>query len=213
MKYWLLVLLSVCFLAGCGSGGEDRFVDADPVPEPTATVALNFVLARTVPANVTTIEIRGLDGAGNTAFEPVSRAKATQIQVGGIPITVKTLRLRYFEGAFLVGEGDTAVNLNPNGINQFSNLDFTTITVTNLSVLPAGPVNLNPAATQQLAVTVTLSNGEQFAVTDQTAFVSSVPGFATVGATTGLVTAVATGTTVVMATYRGVSRNVTVNVL
>lgn len=211
MRRLILTLSMALLLLACGDGNNGA-VTGDPPPEPRATVLFRFVLARAVPAGVTQIEVRGFDVSGNLSFEPVTFDKAAEIQVGNIPLVVRTLRVRYFEGPFLVGQGDIEVLLTPNGRHLISDPDFSDVIVTDLSILPTGPVTLNPNQTQQLAVTVTLSTGEQFAVTGESTYVSSAPAVASVGADTGLVTGVATGGAIITATYRGVNAMVTINI-
>ncbi len=211
MRNFVLMVFLGLALAGCGDNNTSALT-GDPAPEPRATVLFRFVLARAVPAAVTQIEVRGFDINGNLSFEPRTFGKAAEVEVGNIPLQVRTLRVRYFQGSFLVGQGDIEVLLSSNGRHLIDDPDFTDVTVTNLAILPAGPITVNVNGTSQLAVTVTLSTGEQFAVTSDSTFLSSTPAVATVGADTGLVTGVATGPATITATYRGVNTQIVVNV-
>lgn len=208
MKRIVLILIGALILGGC-STGSGSITEGEAAETPTASIQMNFTLLRAIPANVTTLEISGLDLSGNRAFGPVTSAKAAQVEVSGVPLQVRTLRILYFQGAILVGLGETAVLLSSNGKNVVNDPDFANVTVTNLAILPSGPITIN--STQQLAVTATLSNLEQFAVTEDATYTSSAPAVATVDSN-GLVTAVATGTTTITATYSGQTANLVVNV-
>ena len=210
MRYWMIMVLAVV-LAGCGSQTRGGVTQGDPPTAPTASVQYNFVLARAVPAAIDSFEFSGLDSGGNLSFGPVARNKTAVVELSGIPLHVRTMRALYFQAGILVGLGDTSVLLSSNGKNTINDPNFVDVTVASLAILPNGPLNLNIGATQELAVTVTLSNMEQFGVTNQATYVSSAPAVATVSAT-GLVTAVGNGTTTITATYSGVNQTIVINV-
>ncbi len=86
-------------------------------------------------------------------------------------------------------------------------------TVTSIALTPTA-ISLAPAATQQLTVTGTFSNATTSALTTGVTFVSSATNVATISGT-GLITAVAAGTTTITATHTASTRtaNVTVTVV
>ena len=86
-------------------------------------------------------------------------------------------------------------------------------TVTSIALAPT-TISLAPAATQQLTVTGTFSNATTSALTSGVTFASSATAVATISGT-GLITAVAAGTTTITATHTASTRtaNVTVTVV
>lgn len=92
----------------------------------------------------------------------------------------------------------------------------TTLTVTPavlvaLAIAPANPA-VPPGASAQLTVTATFSDLSTADVSSSAAFVSATPAAATVGASSGLVTGVAAGSSVMTAAFGGQSASTTVSV-
>lgn len=81
---------------------------------------------------------------------------------------------------------------------------------TSLAISPSAPA-ISGVGTQQLTITATMRDGSTRDVTSTSSYVSATPGKATVSAT-GLVTGVASGTSVITVTYQGVKATATVTV-
>lgn len=77
-------------------------------------------------------------------------------------------------------------------------------TVTSVAVTPTAPSVAHPG-TQQFVATATFRDGHTEVVTTASSWNSATPAKATIGAATGLATTVASGTTVITATYDGVA--------
>jgi len=75
--------------------------------------------------------------------------------------------------------------------------------IASLAITP-NPIAITGTGTQQLTVTATRQDGATSVVTSQCTFVSATPAKATVSAA-GLVTGVATGTSVISASLQGVT--------
>ena len=84
------------------------------------------------------------------------------------------------------------------------------VTLSSLAVAPQAPTVL-PGATRQLAVTATYSNATSADVTAGSSFVSATPAAASVGSS-GLVTGVATGSSIITASFGGMNATTTATV-
>ncbi len=83
--------------------------------------------------------------------------------------------------------------------------------ITSIALAPAGPT-LGVGHTQQFVATATYSDGTMANVTSTASWTSSSPGVATVGATTGLATAVGGGTSAISATIGTMTGSTTLTV-
>jgi hypothetical protein len=118
--------------------------------------------------------------------------------------------------ATTVAAGTTLISATLNGIIGSTNLTVTApvLNANGLQISPAGPINLSAGTsqTQQLSVTATFSDGSTQNVSSTCGWTSTFPAIASVS-TTGLVTAITAGTTLITATYGGQSVTVTVIVV
>jgi hypothetical protein len=118
--------------------------------------------------------------------------------------------------ATTVAAGTAIVTATLNGIIGSTNLTVTApvLNANGLLISPAGPINLSAGTsqTQQLSVTATFSDGSTQNVSSTCGWTSTFPAIASVS-TTGLVTAITAGTTLITATYGGQSVTVTIIVV
>jgi hypothetical protein len=101
----VLAALAVC----CGS--DDLVAPNAPVAPQTATVTLDFVLARNVPSNVTEFEFVGTDTRGLEVFRE-RRPKAARI-VLTVPVSLKNLTILFLADGVQAGAAVVAVDLVP----------------------------------------------------------------------------------------------------
>lgn len=215
---WKLIslILTTLLLAGCGNGGsgDDDGIATNPlIPggRNTGTAAFQFVLARAVPSNVDIIEFSGYDADGSLVFGPAPRNKAQEIVLENLPLEIRSFQLNYYDGEFLVGQGEVPVILSANGRVGISDPDFQDVTATNLFVVPDN-AELVLGSTRTLNTTVTLSNGETFSVVEEAVYSSSLSNVATVNSQ-GRVTAVSQGTTTISVSYRGLQATSIITVI
>jgi hypothetical protein len=112
--------------------------------------------------------------------------------------------------ATAIGAGYTLITAESNGISATSDLTVnlanstTTVasgTVASIAVIPGTQSVASPAQTSQFLAIGTTSTGATENLTGQVAWSSSSPQIATIGASTGLATAVGQGTTTIAAIY------------
>ena len=200
-----ILLTAALLLTGCGSGsgdGDDIVqIPTVPVTNTQGIAAFQFELARAVPADVDTIEFFGFDIDGDLIYGPAPRTKAPEIVLESLPIYIRSFRLDYYDGDFLVGQGEVDVILSPNGRVTINNPDFVDVNVASLVVAPEA-FELTLGSSRQLNVTTTLTNGDVFTVNNDTDYSSSNPAVVSVDGA-GRVTGNALGTATITADYRG----------
>ncbi|MEW6283663.1 MAG: CAP domain-containing protein [Candidatus Eremiobacterota bacterium] len=112
-----LVVLLAILSAGCGGGGGGNAANpanpANPNPQ-TATVQVNHVLARTVPATVDTFRFSGPDSNGTVVFGPQDVAKSAQVNLT-VPVTMVALNIQYLSGGTVVGTYSQGTTLTAGG--------------------------------------------------------------------------------------------------
>jgi uncharacterized protein YjdB len=204
--------LAALLLAGCGDGSDDVSIEVPSVPvvQSKGTAAFNFVLARAVPSNVDTIDFWGFDESGALVYGPAPRTKAQQIVLESLPLTIRTFRLDYYDGDFLVGQGEVPILLSPNGRVSINDPDFTDVSATSLVAAPDA-FSLAAGTTRTMTVTVTLSNGDTFSAAGEAGFASSDPSVASVDEN-GRVSGLSEGSATITITYREQTETVEVTV-
>lgn len=123
------LLLPGCGGSGDGSGGTTVNLPTTPVAQVPAGTATGRVVLRTqletvsarsvqalstsvIPAQVTRLRVSGVNNSGQLVFGPVVFAKAPEVVIEGVPVTVSRLRVELLaEGELAVGawSGDVAV--------------------------------------------------------------------------------------------------------
>ncbi len=117
---WILLLLSALVLTGCGSSGEESFVDLTRLPG-TGNVATGTLVLRSqlqtsrvraqqvtiiesdvIPVEVTQFRLTGLDSSGVLIFGPEVVAKSAEVTVPGVPLSVVRVRVELLNASGLV---------------------------------------------------------------------------------------------------------------
>lgn len=109
-----------------------------------------------------------------------------------------------------VSAGQSLITATSGAATASTTLTVTPATLLSLSVAPQGPV-LQIGATRQLAVMAAYSDGTSTDVTASSTFVSATPANVKVGST-GIITGVAAGTSVITAGFGGKNANTTATV-
>jgi uncharacterized protein YjdB len=207
--------LAALLLSGCGDGGGSDEIAVEsplaPVPQNVGIAAFQFVLARAVPANVDTIEFYGFDQEGLLVYGPAPRNKAQEIVLENLPLFIRTFRLDYYDGDFLVGQGQVPIILSPNGRVSISDPDFVDVTASSLVVIPEMS-EIGAGTSRTLSATVTLSNGDSFSVAPDATYSSSNSNIVAVDSS-GRVTGVGIGTAEITVSYRGLSEIAVIEVI
>jgi hypothetical protein len=165
MKKRTLSCVLTLALAGCSGGGSGGGSIAPPSSNnsgpttslpptnPLGRIVVNSVLLRAIPSNVDRLEFKGYDSAGNQVYGPESRAKAAQIILEGVPITVVQLEVEYYEGSILRGRGRQNVIVGSGQETVVNDPGFTDITyaLTSLAT-PSSQIQLDRGQSQRLTV-------------------------------------------------------------
>lgn len=214
MKRFLRIVLLMTLIgvtAGCGGDGDDLVVDTTTdsgrPAQSSGTAAFQFVLARAVPSEVDTIEFFGFAEDGLLVYGPAPRNKAPQIVLENLPLYLRSFRLDYYDGDFLVGQGEVPVILSPNGRVTLNDPDFQTVTAASLVVVPDF-AQIVVGTSRNLNANATLSNGDSFSVTDKATYVSNSSAVTVDSA--GRLTAISPGSATITVSYRGLSQTVAV---
>lgn len=110
-----------------------------------------------------------------------------------------------------VAAGTSVITAASGTLSGSTTLTVTPAVLTSLAIAPVNPT-VQAGATSQLAVTASYSDLSTVNVSTSTAYASSNPAVASVGASSGLVTGVAAGSAVMTASFGGKSVSTTVNV-
>ena len=102
-----------------------------------------------------------------------------------------------------VSKGTASIKASVSGVSGQSSVTVNAV-LTSISVTPS-PSSVVVGSTIQFTATGNYNDGSSKTITTSVSWSSSVPGFATIGSTTGLATGVAKGTTVITASLNGVS--------
>jgi uncharacterized protein YjdB len=208
-RYSRKLFLSVGFIAaalvaGCGGGGDHG---RDPI---LGLPAADLVSVAVTPATPS-IAIGATQAFVATASYSDGSTRDVTVGSTWTSATPAVATVNVTSGvAKGVSAGSAIITASFSGKNGSATLTVTPVTVVSLAVSPQGPV-LQIGATQQLAATATYSDGSTSDVTKTSAFVSATPANASVN-TAGVVTGVATGTSVVTATFGGYNASTTVTV-
>ncbi len=187
--------LAAALLAGCGSGDQGRdpilgvpaaTLDSIALTPATASVAIGARQQFTATASYT-------DGSAREVSASAAWTSAT--------VTVGTVNAAGL--ATGVRAGTTIITAAFQGKSATASLTVQPASVVSLALTPA-LTSFQVGASRQLAATATYSDGTVADVTANTAFVSATPAAVTVG-TGGLMTAIASGTSALSASFGGKS--------
>jgi len=110
-----------------------------------------------------------------------------------------------------VSTGTALITASLGTLSASTTLTVMPVTLSALAITPANPT-LRTGATQQLTVTATYSDGSTVDVTHGSTYSSATPAMVGVGAATGLSTGIASGSSIVSASFGGQSASTTVTV-
>lgn len=210
----LVGLIAAALLPGCG-GGSGSTSSTAPVSgdAATATVRAQFLLLRSVPANVASLRFLGLDAAGNVLYGPLTVPKAAQVELASVPVQVVRLLIEYLDAqGETVGFGSNPVTLAPGQTFTLDDPPFDDLTAA-LEALIVDPVSASAprGRTRQFTARGVYADQTEVDLTSVVAWSSGTPAVATVS-DHGLASAVGTGLATVTATYGGLSTNATLTV-
>jgi hypothetical protein len=118
-----------------------------------------------------------------------------------------------FEALTAVGVGTATITVTTtNALTATAVISVGGPTLSTVTITPFS-ASIAPPQTWQYTATAGFSDGSTQNVTSSTAWTSSATGFATINATTGLATAVASGQTTITGTYQSVSGSTVLNVV
>lgn len=194
-----LAVSASVLLASCGGGSTDTpaapTVTSIALSPSTSSVLVGATQALTVTASYSNSTNGALTSGVNFTSSSTSIASVSSAGV----VTG-------------VGAGTATITATASGKSATATVTVTTPapTLTSIALTPTA-ISLAPAATRQLTVTGTYSDASTAALTSGVTFSSATTAVATVNAS-GLITAVAAGTSVITATHTATSRAATVTV-
>ena len=194
---------TLALLAACGGGGQGR----DPIlglPAATLTSLAVSPASATIATGAKQVLVATAtysDGSTHDVSTTAAWASATPASatVGASTGLVTG-----------VAPGTAAITATFNGKTANSSLTVTGVALTALAVVPQN-LTVQLAATRQLAVIGTYSDASTADVTTTSTFSSATPATASVS-NGGLVTGMASGSSIVTASFGGISANTTVTV-
>ncbi len=209
----VLFCAALCACSGSDVGGTLAGGNLNPIPQvQTAEIVVRSVLARVIPASVTSLRFTATDAAGNVVFGPELRAKAAVITLV-VPITARNLTIEYLEGDTVVGLFNQALDLTAGGSFTINDPDFVDVNVVTLQSITVNPSNpsLAPGSLLPFTAIGNFSNATSNQLGAGVVWTSSDPAVATIDAN-GQATTLADGNTTITATFQGVSGNTALTV-
>ena len=191
---WFMALVLSVLVAACG-GGRDPILGSPAlgssvisvaVTPATASIPLSGVQVLMATATYTDGSTRDVSAMANWASGTTS--VATVVQTTGV--------------ATGIASGTSVISADFGGKSGSTVLTVTSATFLSMAVTPA-EVSIPIGSSQQLISTATYSDGSTRDVTAHSNWSSGAPGVATVVQTTGVASGVASGTSVITATFGG----------
>ncbi|MFA5508450.1 MAG: hypothetical protein WC314_07820 [Vulcanimicrobiota bacterium] len=141
---WSLVTILYLSLLAVGCGDSEDYVFSNSVSPSTATIRLQTVLARTVPAAVTDYRLTGLSSGGDILYGPVVQAKAGTVNFTGVSTQVTSVFLELLENGTVVGSGTFPVSLTPEEVFVLADPNFSVVDTRFLASLsPQGSLSFH----------------------------------------------------------------------
>ena len=191
---WFMALALSVLLAACG-GGRDPILGSPAlgsgvisvsVTPATASVPLGGVQVLMATATFTDGSTRDVSATAN--WVSANTSVATVVQTTGV--------------ATGIASGTSVISADFGGKSGSTVLTVTSATLLSMAVEPAA-VSIPIGSSQQLISTATYSDGSTRDVTAHSNWTSGAPGVATVVQTNGVASGVASGTSVITATFGG----------
>jgi uncharacterized protein YjdB len=195
--------IAAALVAGCGGGDQGRdpilglpAAELVSVVVTPATLAIEIGASQQFVATATYSDGSTRDVSASAAWTSATPAFATVNAATGL--------------AKGVSAGSSVITAGFSGKNGSATLTVRPVTLVSLALTPQAP-SLQVGAIRQLAVTATYSNGATADVTGTATYVSANTPFVMVG-TSGVITGVAAGSSIVTATFSGMNATTTATV-
>ena len=135
-------------------------VTTPPTAEPTGTIRVQTVQARTLASNVTSIRLTGFDSTRHAIYGPETQARTGSVDFAGVPTRVTSVSIEFLAGTTLTGIGQQSVTLNEGQVTLISDPNYAS--VSDLSSIQVTPATANVAAgfNQSFRATGSFSNGQ-----------------------------------------------------
>lgn len=101
-----------------------------PVPVGTGTLIVRFDLEpqpRLIPLFVTGLRFTGLDAEGRTVFGPVVTPRQATVQLDGVPVTIRRLRIELLVGEQLIGIFEAPVTVTEGQTTEVTNIEWSLV--------------------------------------------------------------------------------------
>jgi uncharacterized protein YjdB len=188
-------------LSACGGGGDPIL----GVPsQPLVSVAVTPAPSTVAMGLTTQLVATATYGDGTTRVVTTESAWVS----GNTTIATVGAATGLARGVTL---GTTTMTATFGGKSGVSNLTVTAPTLVSISIAPLAP-SVQIGATRQMFVTARYSDASVVNVSNTSTYVSATPSVATVGASTGMVSGVSAGSSLVTATFGGMTASTTVTV-
>jgi 6-phosphogluconolactonase len=186
----------LALLAACGGGGGGGS-GAATAPPPAAVVTLSSIAV--APAS-TTLKIKGTITLAATGTYSDGTTKAVTVAWTSSPAAVASVGASTGVVTALTA-GTTTITATSGAVTATATITVSPATLVSVAITPTAPT-IAVGKTVQFSVTGTYSDGSTQPLTGAS-WISATPATATIGATTGLATAAALGTTSISATIPG----------
>lgn len=128
----LCLYLLTCLVLACSDSTTVTTVNPAPAPAPvgTGTIIVRFDLEpqpRLIPLFVTGLRFTGLDAEGRTVFGPVVTPRQATVQLDGVPVTIRQLRIELLVGEQLIGIFQTPVTLAEGQTIEVTNIEWSLV--------------------------------------------------------------------------------------
>jgi trimeric autotransporter adhesin len=194
---WFMALLLVAIVAGCGSSNG-------------SSADLRSLVSVTVTPATTSIPISGIKQFVATATYSDGSSSVVTTSSSWASGTTSKATVNSTSGvATGVASGTSVITATFGGMVGSATLTVTTATLTSIAVTPA-TASIAISGTKQFVATATYSDLTTSVVT--ASWTSGTPGVATVNHTSGVATGVASGTSVITATFGGKTATATLTV-
>jgi uncharacterized protein YkwD len=181
-------------------------------PVLSTDVLFQFLLARTLPIDVATVEFTGLGNGNEVLFGPENHNKAASITLNNVPLAVTAIRFRLFQGNTLRGHGLVPVSLTGGQTAVVTDPDFTPVAQpTSVSVTP-GSDSIFVGGSVQLTAVQNYSDSNVSDITNSAGWSSSNTGQATVSSG-GLVQGISAGVVTITAVGQGTDGTASITVI
>lgn len=175
--------------------------------EPTGTVVVRLTLATRAPVPVTVTQLRftGFSASGALLYGPQTFPKASVITLTGVPIQVVNLQIDYLSGGVVTSMATSSLSLSAGGtqtIEDPGQQDVATV-LRSIQVTPATP-SVAFGSSIQMTATGLFWDGTTRDLTSLATWAVANPAAATV-TSTGQAYGVASGSTVISASFGTVS--------